>query len=233
MFRLLVTAVSVLILGSLPAGLLQPSYALASSRRDVVATHKALVAADVALSAVVRTWPTEEASFRTLDQRFQAECSNVGAGSPQSESEQRLSYDVTGALWATAYKTDAKIAETAIAAVSGLRWSNPALTGRVHRYIKGLREMIALPVPDLCADVRAWVASGYRTVPANVVSFDEHVEAIDVEVPEAKLFARFVKPSDRRLLNKVKSLAVRFEELEFTVGQREWNRLLEVLKLNQ
>lgn len=210
-----------------------PAGANAASGRDLAATHRALRAAYTALSAVVRTWPAEEASFKRLDSRFAAECPGVGAGSPQDEQEQRLSYEVAGALWATAYKQDASIAQTAIQAVQGLRWSSPSLTGHVRAYLRGLREMIALPVPDLCADVKAWRGGGSATAPANVVAFDEHVEAIDVEVPETRLFTAYVSPSETGLLAKVKALAIRFEELEFIVGQREWNRLLDVLGLPQ
>lgn len=219
--------VAFLAAGPVPAG------ANAASSRDVAATHRALQAADTALSAVVRTWPGEEASFKRLDDAIAAECPGAGAGVPQDEQEQRLSYEVAGALWATAYKQDAAIAQTAIKAVQGLRWSSPALTKRVQTYLKGLREMIALPVPDLCADIKTWRAGGTGAAPANVVAFDEHVEAIDVEVPEARLFAAFVQPSERGLLARVKALGVRFEELEFIVGQREWNRLLEIIGLPQ
>jgi hypothetical protein len=224
--------IGVLVAAVVPATI-APVGALAVSGRDASTTHKALQAAYTALHAVVATWPTEEASFRKLDNKIAAECPGIGAGLPQNETEQRLSYEVAGALWATAYKTDAKIAQTAVRAVSGLRWSNSALTGRVHGYLKGLNEMIALPVPDLCADLRTWTSGGHQVAPANVVSFDEHVEAIDVEIPEPKLFERYVQPADAGLLAKVKHLAIKFEELEFIVGQREWNRLLGILDLPQ
>ena len=228
----LVIPIGMLAAAALPATL-APAGSFAASGRDAASTHAALRATYTALNAVVKTWPAEEASFRKLDGQIEAECPGAGAGSPQNETEQRLSYEVAGALWATAYKTDAKIAQTAIRAVSGLRWSSPALTARVQGYLKGLNEMIALPVPDLCSDLRTWTGGGHRAAPANVVSFDEHVEAIDVEVPETKLFEHYVQPADAGLLAEVKHLAVRFEELEFMVGQREWNRLLEILDLPQ
>ena len=144
MLRCLAILVTVLALGPVPAE------ALAASRQDATSTHTALVAAYAALHAIVDTWPTEEASLHRLELRFAAECPGVGAGSPQSESEQKLSYEVAGSLWATGYHTDTKIAQAFIKAVGPLRWSNPTLTSHVHRYIMGLREMIALQVPDLC-----------------------------------------------------------------------------------
>jgi hypothetical protein len=42
-----------------------------------------------------------------------------------------------------------------------------------------------------------------------------------------------VQSSDRDLFARVKHLVTRFEELEFTTGQRFWNMLLETLALNQ
>jgi len=212
---------------------LMPADALAASRADITTTHKALTIAYKALHAVVTTWPTVEASIHQLDSKFASECPNVGAGSPENEPEEKLSYEVTGALWATGYHTDARIADTAIEEASHLKWSNPSLTRRVHQYLRGLREMLALQVPNLCGDVRSWTASGYRTIPASTLAFDQHVEAIDVEVPPPRMFIPYMQPSDRGLLTRVEHLFTRFEELEFVVGQREWIRLLGVVGLNE
>jgi hypothetical protein len=220
-------AVVVFALGVAPAG------ALAAPQEDVSSTHSVLVAADGALSRVVDTWPTVEASLNRLDARFASECPDVGAGSPQNESDQRLSYEVTGALWATGYHTDAKIVQSFTNAVSLLRWTNPAIVHRGLTFIIGLHEMVALQVPDLCGDVRAWAASGYATVPADTQQFDQHVEAIEVEIPSLQMFAPYVQSSDRALFERVKQLVKRFDDLEFTTGQRYWDELLGTLALNQ
>jgi hypothetical protein len=223
-----------LVVGGPPAGALAAASASASSsRRDVSSTHAALEAAYRSLRAIVSSWPAVEASLHGLDQKFAAECPDVGAGSPQNEPEQKLSYEVAGALWATGYHTDAKIAQAFIRAVGPLSWTNPALTRRARKFIRGLREMIALPVPDLCGDVRSWTASGYRTIPASTLRFDQHVEAIEVEVPSPHILLPYIQPSDRPLLTRVERLITRFEELEFTTGQREWIRLLGVVGLNE
>jgi hypothetical protein len=219
----------VLTVGFVPADAL----ATTPSKEDVSSTHTTLVAAYRTLHAIVATWPTVEASLHGLDLKFAAECPNVGAGSPENEPEEKLSYEVAGALWATGYHTDASIAETFIKAVSPLRWSNPTLTRNAHRFIVGLREMIALPVPNLCGDVRSWSASSYKTIPASTLQFDQHVEAINVEVPSPRLIAPYVQPADRSLLERVEHLITRFEELEFTTGQHSWIKLLEVLGLNE
>jgi hypothetical protein len=210
-----------------------PAGAFAASAQDSSSTHRALTAADTTLRAIVNTWPNEEKSFHRLNLKFAAECPHVASGSPQNSSEQRLSYEVAGALFATGYHTDAKIADGFIKAVSSLRWSNPAITHRVRVFVTGLREMIALKVPDLCADVRSWIASGYQTVPARTLQFDEHVEAIEVEVPSPQFVAAYVQPADRGLLKQVGHLLTRFEELEFSTGQQDWIDVLETLGLNE
>jgi hypothetical protein len=227
MFGRLAILTTVLTVGLVPAG------ALAASPQDSSSAHRALEAADTTLQAVVSTWPNVEQNLHKLDLKFARECPDVASGSPQNSSEQRLSYEVAGALFATGYHTDAKIADAFIKAVSSLRWSNPAIGRRLHVFVNGLREMIALTVPDLCADVRSWIASGYQTVPARTLQFDEHVEAIEVEVPSPRLVAAYVPPADRGLLKRVEHLLTRFEELEFTTGQQDWLEVLETLGLNE
>lgn len=212
---------------------LATSSALATSSQDASSTHTALLAAYKTLHSVVNSWPALEASLHKLDGRFASECPDVGAGSPQNEPEQRLSYEVAGALWATAYRTDAKYANGFIRAVSPLRWSNPTIARSAHKFIRGLREMMALQVPNICADTRSWIASGYRTIPASTLQFDTHVENINVEVPSPHLVAAYVAPADKGLYAKVEHLVRRFEELEFTTGQQQWDSLLETLGLQQ
>jgi hypothetical protein len=221
-----------IVLTVLAVGLV-PADALAAPSQDDSSAHRTLIAADTTLQAIVSTWPKEEASFHELDLRFASECPDVGAGSPQNGSEQNLSYEVAGALWATGYHTDAKIADSFVDAVNSLRWTNPAIARRLHRFVTGLREMIALTVPNLCGDVRSWIASGYKTVPPSTLQFDQHVEAIEVEVPSPQLVAAYVQPADRGLLKRVEHLVTKFEELEFSTGQTAWIDVLETLGLNE
>jgi hypothetical protein len=227
MGRCFVGAVVTLALWSMPTS------ALAASQQDSASTHAALVAAYTSLHGIIDTWPKVEASLSKLDRKFATECPDVGMGSPQNESEQRLSYEVAGALWATAYHTDAKYADEFINVVSPLRWSNHAIVRRGLKFIIGLHEMIALKVPDICRDVRTWTASGFTTVPADTQQFDSHVESINVEIPSPRILAPYMRPSDRALLARVEHLVTRFDELEFTVGQRFWDTLLETFALNE
>jgi hypothetical protein len=209
-----------------------PATAGATSR-DVASTHAYLTASYRALHAAVSTWSSVEASIHRLDLRLRAECPNAGAGSPQNEEEQRLSYEAAGALWATGYHTDAAIVRAYANTLRRLTWSNPKITRNARRLARGLLEMTALRVPDICADVRAWHANGFGAMPADVKAYDQHVEAIDIhEIPRG-LLTPYVQPSDRGLRARAEHLATRFEELEFMRGQANWIALLEVVGLNE
>ena len=211
---------------------LAPAGAVAAPK-DVASTHAYVVAAYAALHSVVSKWSTVEAGIHKLDLKFQGECPHVGAGSPQSEEEQKLSDEVAGALWATGYRTEARVVQRFVKAVSPLTWSNPAITRSARRFTKALHDMTVLPIPDLCGDVRAWQATGFKTVPANVEQYDQRVEAIEIKEIPRKLLLPYEQPGDKGLVARVEHLNTRFEELEFQRGQDDWNTLLETLSLNQ
>ena len=207
--------------------------AVAASSHDFSSTHRTLVSAYKTLKGVLGSWHRLEANLEKLNRKFAAECPKVGEGSPQNESEQRLAYEVAGALWAVGYDTDAKYVAKFTNEVSWLRWSNHSIVKRGLQYIEGLHEMVGLQVPDLCGDIRTWIASGYKTVPANTEQFDQHVEAIEVEIPSPGILLPYMRPSDRHLYSQVKKLITRFDELEFSTGQRYWDKLLETLGINE
>jgi hypothetical protein len=215
-----------LAVGVAPAG-------AAAAPRDVASTHAYLVAAHTALHAVVSKWAAVETGIHQLNVRFHEECPDVGAGSPQSEEEQKLSYEVAGALWATGYHTEAGVVRAFVNSVSPLRWSNPAITRSARRFTKGLQEMTALQIPNLCADVRSWIAGGFKAVPADTQQYDRHVEAIEVKEIPRKLLLPFLAPGDKALLAQTLHLATQFEELEFKRGQVDWDTALETLGLKQ
>jgi hypothetical protein len=226
MLRWVAIGLAVLAFGAVPAS-------ASAAPRDTASTQAYLKAAHTALQAVVSKWSTVEASIHALDVRFHSECPNVGAGSPQNEEEQKLSYEVAGALWATGYHTDINVVRTFVKAVAPLKWSNPAITRDARRFTKGLQEMATLSVPNLCGDVRTWAAGGYKAVPADTAQYDSHVEAIEVKEIPRGLLLPYLPASDRALLVQTEHLATRFEELEFSRGQVDWNTALETLGLNQ
>jgi hypothetical protein len=204
-----------------------------ATSRDIASTHTYLEASYKVLHAAVSTWSTVEASIHTLDLRFHSECPDVGAGSPQNEEDQKLSYEAAGALWATGYHTDAAIVHAYVNTVNRLTWSNPQITRDAHRLTRSLEEMTELQVPNICADVRAWAANDYGPAPADVKQYDQHVEAIEIHEIPRNLLVPYVQPAERGLRKQDEHLDTRFEELEFMRGQADWIALLEVLGVNE
>lgn len=209
------------------------SSAAASSSRDLAATHAYLAADHAVLQATVSKWSAVEAGIAKLDARYRGECFHVGLGSPQSEEEQKLSLEVAGALWSVGYRTNAGVVHSFIAKVGHLSWTNSATTRAARKLTKSLHEMVTLSAPDLCGDVRTWAAGGYNAVPADVDSFAKHVEAIEINQIPRRLLVPFLRGGDIALAASDERLNRRFEELEFVHGQAQWNKLLEVLALNQ
>jgi hypothetical protein len=226
MLRSLAIIVSTLAVGLAPAR-------AAAAPEDVASTHAYLVAGYTILHTAVTTWSTVEVSIHKLDRKFAAECPDVAAGSPQNEVEQKLSYEVAGALWATGYHTDAALVQKFDKIVTPLKWSNPAITRRAHDLTTGLREMVALSIPNLCADVRAWGATGFQTVPTSTLSFDQHVEAINIKEIPWHLLTPYVQPAEKSLIASDERLSTQFDNLETERGFGDWNTLLETLALNQ
>jgi len=209
-----------------------PSAALAAPQ-DVASTHAYIVASYNLLHTAVTTWSKVEAGIRQLDAKFHAECPDAGTGSPQNEEGQALSTEAAGALWASGYQTDARIVRAYVKAIGRLKWSNPAITRSDRRLAKSLREMLALQIPPLCADIHAWSATGFKSVPADAKQYAQHVAAIEINEIPRRLLAPYVQPSDRSLRARAEHLATRYEELEFQRGQADWDALLETLALNQ
>lgn len=211
---------------------LTPAAANASSQ-DAASTHAYLEASYTLLHTAVSTWPSAERNIHKLDLRLHGECPDAGAGSPENEAAQKLTYEAVGALWAVGYRTDTASIHAYSRVVGHLTWSNPKITHEAHRLSRGLLEMATLKVPNLCADVRAWHADGFGAMPADVEPYDRHVEAIDIHEVPRRLLSPSLRPADRSLRRSVEHLGTRFEELEFMHGQTDWISLLEAVGLSE
>ncbi len=222
-----ITIILVLALG------LMPAQAIAASPNSA-STH-AYIQANFALArqAVARIGTTQ-ASVVRFKQRLSHECGQVGAGSPQNEETQKLSLEAAGALWSLSFGADANAIHAFVRAVKPLRWSSPKLTSIAQGYANSLGGLAALTTPDLCGDVRAWSASGFRTVPASTIAFDRRVEATEGHGSVSpRLLAPYVQPADRSVLERTTQLEAKLEHTEFETGFDDWASLLDALALHQ
>jgi hypothetical protein len=212
---------------------LAPASAVAAPQ-DVASTDAYLAAASTDLRAAIVSMPTTiDANVAALNRRYATECPRVAAGSTQNEAADPMTYEVAGALWSTGYRTDTKIIQAFNRAVKSLRWSNATITRDVDGYAASLRELAALPLPDLCGDMRAWAATGYSAIPASTTQFDRHVEAIEGHPLPLALLAPYEGSTQRALAARVAGLEARFEELEGELSQKWFDMTLETLALPQ
>lgn len=98
-------------------------------------------------------------------QQVATECPGVLGSAPHSVEVQDFFREETAAFRAALARSFHPASVAFARAVTPLRWSSGKLTRAIRADANGdVRESRASP-PDLCADYRAWVTSGYRTLP--------------------------------------------------------------------
>ena len=140
---------------------------------------------------------------------------------------------VIGAMVTSAYNTDVPAGRSFIRAAAGLRWSNHGLTSTVQSYVGKLKVLIGLAPPNVCADVRAWVASDYQTLPASTVRFDQQFMPNWVAIGELpSALAPYERPSERAVLRRTNALEEQLTEFEAGDGVETWWNTMNALVLN-
>lgn len=224
--RALALGLAVLALG------VAPSMASATSGNSA-ATHAYIRANYLLARASEASVAPTQTKILALGHKLGQECPKAGAGSPENEASQKVSYEVAGAIWSVSYGAIAGPIGKFARAVSPLRWSNPKLTRLAQGYAKSLRELAALAMPNICGNVRAWSASNFKVIPLSTVNFDRHVEAIvGHTIPPAQL-APYEQPADKSILARTTNLETELEHAETVTGFNDWDSLLETLGLNQ
>lgn len=209
-----------------------PAPALAGTAN--VAATRAYIQADYTLVRTARVnLATSEAALQRLRRRIAADCPKAAAGSPQDSDSEQLSNELVGAMTVAAIGPDVRAVAAFANTVSRLRWSNATLTRTVHSYAAKLHTLSVLPAPDVCADVKAWAASRYRTLPASAVSFDSHYYKVEVAVGEvpARLLASSERLDERATLAHAEQIEGQLSEAEANAVYT-WGHIMESLALN-
>jgi hypothetical protein len=210
-----------------------PSVASAGSQ-NATAT-RAYIRANYALVRTARAnLATGNAALQSLVRQITGECPLAAAESPEDHDSEQLSNEVVGAMTVVAYRPDAAAIATFARAVGGLRWSNGALTRTVRHYATQLKGLAALATPDVCADVRAWVAGGFQTLPASATQFDQLYYAEDIEAEEVplRLLAPYESAASASLLHRTKQLEAPLAEAEAN-AVADYTKILDSLDLQQ
>jgi hypothetical protein len=227
--RLGIVITVVLALGALGAA---PAGAHASTG-DAAATHAYIEANFKLTRAAEASVAPVQAKIVALDKRLGQECPKVGEGGPETEESQKVSHEAVAALWSLSYGADAAPIRAFAKTVGALHWSNPSLTRIARHYAKTLEGLAALPLPNLCGDVREWKASDFRTIPASTLQIYDRAESLEGHTIPPKLLAPYESPSDRGVVARTTRLETKLEHTETVVGFSDWDMLLETLGLNQ
>jgi hypothetical protein len=201
--------------------------------QDIAATHAYISANHALAQASVAQIGAAQAKIERLNRALARECPLVGGGSPQNEASQPISYEVSVALWSLAYGINARAISTFVRSTASLRWSNRALTRAAQSYARNLHGFATLPLPNLCADVRAWKASGFQVVPATTTTLDLREQALELNPLSPRLLAPYERGADASLLTSTLRLEKAIEENEFEAGQTDWIQLLQTLGLSE
>jgi hypothetical protein len=133
-----------------------------------------------------------------------------------------LEGEVVEALRLTLTQANRRAVITYVDASRGLRWSNAAIERLVGLDDGQLEEELSLAVPAVCADMKSWAASGYRTLSTATRELNARREEanrrqdMQVRATESlrRLLAPYEGPTARALLAKISGIG------------REWTRAL-------
>jgi hypothetical protein len=221
------------VLGALLA--LAATAGTAQAKPSDLAPTRVYIQADYALSRSARAHqPIAEASIRAYTRRLGRECPKVATGAPQDTEAEQLYEEVVSAATGMVYHSDDAAIARFASTVQGLRWSSAKLTRTVHSYAARLRALAALPVPDVCADARAWVASHYTALPAATMAAVQRLKAGEAGATEVPLglFARYEQPAQARMVVATEHLEEGLQEAEATQGTGDISKLVGVIGLN-
>lgn len=165
--------------------------------------------------------------------RISQTCPHAARGTPQNVQSEHLSNEVIGLLVLEADKPDRAAALRFLHAVSRLRWSNASLNHKLHAYMKQLAALSKLSPPDVCGDVRAWVAGGHAMLPPGTVAFDEaFLPNWVVAGYQPSGLAGFESGATRALARRTIPLEDKLQEFEAAeVTVEKWAEVLNVLEL--
>jgi hypothetical protein len=220
---------SILLVVSALAAICAEAPVAEASSPDSVATHRYLLA-----KLAFRKGGEHEAAaslgvLHELAGAVTRECPNILSGTPLGSIEGdtsgpgeaadlKLGEELTGAVWGAAEPLGHPLDVRFYATVKHLRWSNRKLTKLIHELALEEVRQSAIAPPDLCGDLRFWVASGYLKVSAGTERYDRETEAasstatIETHAGEpsfasadavvAHRLKRYEAPADRRLARR-------------------------------
>lgn len=145
---------------------------------DAAATHAYLEARVALQRTLAARGPAAIVAIEALATKVAGECPGVLDGAPPLVKGERLSQagdELTSELLTATLGAGGAIEHPAYTrfarTVRKLHWSNPRLTRLLRSLALEQAEQAAVRTPNLCADVKFWVTSGYTTVSPGTKSY--------------------------------------------------------------
>ncbi|MGH2865407.1 MAG: hypothetical protein ACRDJX_09195 [Solirubrobacteraceae bacterium] len=211
-------------------GVVVPTGAQAASG-DAAATQAYLRANYTLVSYFAAHIPSARAQLAGVLAGVRRECPQAAAQSPEDVDSEQLSNEVIGTMVTTVAQRNLPPTRSFDRTVASLRWSNGALTSAVRAYVAKGTTLTALAVPHLCADIEAWVAGDYQTLPQSTVAFDRRFMPSWVApgfLPHA--LAAYETPQERTLARRTVRLEEKWTEFE-AYEVETWGEIMNALVL--
>jgi hypothetical protein len=222
------------ILGGLLALAALPSTA-AATPLDVVST-RAYLRADNALTRSAKAHlHRAEAGVGALTRQIGRECPHIAAGAPQSPEAELLYEEIVAAVTHTVYHVDSAVLGRFTSTVGGLRWSSPRVTRAVHAYTSRLHGLATLGLPNVCADAKAWAASGFTALPAATRLIAQQLKTSEEAGPmelSPGVLRPYERPEESRTIAETARLEADLQEAEATHSTGYLSKIEGLMELN-
>jgi len=205
--------------------------AAGASTQDLSSTHAAVLAGYALARAAVATINVAQSRIEGFKHKLAGECPGAGAGTLETEATQPMSYEVAAALWSIAYGSAAGPIGRFAKVIKPLHWTNARVDRVAHSFATTLSGLATIRRPDLCADIHAWTASGFTTIPQDVIELDHHVESLELPEIPWNLATPYLRGRDVVLVAYIKRAERKVAEAEFTLGQKDWYQVCETVGL--
>jgi hypothetical protein len=217
-------------LAGLLGGACAPTPSLAATPADTVATHAYLQADYEFLRVALHTTPAVLKAESKIAEGIGRECAGVLKGAPsdtfgsgpnsssrrtqgeQQRSQQELTTinaELSRTLNAPGAQRASAAAETFIAAVGSLSWSNPLIAVLVRFDDARMREKLTPSRLDVCADMKAWAASSFHVLSPASKAFAAAVQDGEKGRPEGtenELLKPYEGPAERAIIKRTDAL---------------------------
>ena len=230
---LIAALVGVSVLGAAAPCSAQAASARKTSAADRAATRAYIEANYRLVRAARANLAAGEAGIRHLVRQTVRECPGAGEGSSVTPAANEVSEEVVGTIVTTAYRPDVGTIDAFVAAVSPLRWSDRRLTRIVRVYLRKLESLAVLAPADICGDIKAWAADGFKAAPEGTTRFNKLYLAADIEAEEVPLalLAPYENRRQATLLRHTQDLEAPLAQAEADAVER-WMEIMRGLALS-